>query len=83
MKTEEVIQQIKDDVAAQLRAMRAFRNETLKEVAKAAGVGPSRLSQIEHGKANVRIGTLGKIAASLECRFTFHIVAQLVAQQKK
>ncbi len=76
MNTEEVTQQMKDDIAAQLRAMRAFRNMTQVEVAKAAGVDPSLLSHLEHGKANFRISTLGKIAASLGGRFTFHTIEQ-------
>ena len=67
----ELIQQLKDNVAAQIRAARAFGNKTQEEVANVAGVSRQRLSLIEQGKANPQIATLGKIMAALGFRIHY------------
>lgn len=77
METEEVIQKLKDDVAAHMRAMRAFRNKTQEEVAKIAGISRAGLSMIEQGKANPQIATLGKISAVLGFSLIFNAIQQL------
>jgi len=67
-KNEDIFQELKDEVAAHIRAARAYRNMKQSEVAKAAGVSPKSISLIEQGKANARIGTIGKILAAMGYR---------------
>src|SRR5215813_11734353 len=48
-----------------LRAIRQLRRKTLKEVASAAGISESFLSQLERGRANATIATLQRLATAL------------------
>ena len=48
-----------------LRAIRRLRRKTLKEVAGAAGISESFLSQLERGRTNATIATLQRLAAAL------------------
>ena len=48
-----------------LRAIRQLRRKTLKEVAGAAGISESFLSQLERGRTNATIATLQRLATAL------------------
>jgi transcriptional regulator with XRE-family HTH domain len=48
-----------------LRAIRTLRRKTLKEVAAAAGISESFVSQLERGRTNATIATLQRLAAAL------------------
>ena len=71
---EKVQQQMQEDVAAYVRAARAFRHLSEKELADKAGISRSRLSLIENAKTNVRIETLAKIMAVLGFRWVFGFI---------
>jgi transcriptional regulator with XRE-family HTH domain len=53
------------ELGERLRAIRQLRRKTLKDVAGAAGVSESFLSQLERGRTNATIATLQRIATSL------------------
>ena len=53
------------DVGARLRTIRRLRRRTLKEIADAAGLSESFLSQVERGRTNVSISSLQRIASAL------------------
>jgi transcriptional regulator with XRE-family HTH domain len=53
------------DVGERLRAIRQLRRKTLKEVAGAAGISESFLSQLERGRTNATIATLQRISTAL------------------
>ena len=53
------------DVGERLRAIRSLRRRTLKDVADAAGLSESFLSQLERGRTSVSISSLQRIAAAL------------------
>ena len=53
------------ELGERLRAIRQLRRRTLKEVAGAAGVSESFLSQLERGRANATIATLQRLATAL------------------
>src|SRR3954452_18530981 len=48
-----------------LRAIRRLRRKTLKEVAGAAGLSESFLSQLERGRTNATIATLQRLSTAL------------------
>ena len=72
-KVEKVWQQIANEVAALVRAQRAFLDLQQEDIAKRTGVSLSTVHRVERGKANIRIATLGKIAAGMGIRFRFGI----------
>ena len=53
------------DVGERLRAIRRLRGRTLREVADAAGLSESFVSQVERGRTNVTVSTLQRIASAL------------------
>src|SRR3954447_24916324 len=53
------------ELGARLRAIRQRRRKTLKEVAGAAGLSESFLSQLERGRTNATIATLQRLATAL------------------
>jgi transcriptional regulator with XRE-family HTH domain len=53
------------DLGERLRAIRQLRRKTLKEVATAAGISESFLSQLERGRTNATIATLQRLATAL------------------
>ena len=53
------------DLGARLRRLRVGRRRTLRDVASAAAVSESFLSQIERGRSNPSISSLARIAAAL------------------
>src|ERR687887_1221693 len=53
------------ELGERLRAIRHLRRRTLKEVAGAAGVSESFLSQLERGRTNATIATLQRLATAL------------------
>jgi transcriptional regulator with XRE-family HTH domain len=53
------------ELGERLRAIRQLRRRTLKEVAGAAGVSESFLSQLERGRTNATIATLQRLATAL------------------
>jgi len=53
------------ELGERLRAIRRLRRQTLKEVAAAAGVSESFLSQLERGRSNATIATLQRLASAL------------------
>jgi DNA-binding Xre family transcriptional regulator len=55
------------DVGARLRTWRQRRRLTLREVAEAAGLSESFLSQVERGRTNISVRSLKRVAAALDC----------------
>jgi transcriptional regulator with XRE-family HTH domain len=53
------------DVGERLRAIRLLRRRTLREVADAAGVSESFVSQIERGRSSASVATLQRLAAAV------------------
>lgn len=53
------------ELGERLRAIRQLRRKTLKEVAGAAGISESFLSQLERGRSNATIATLQRLATAL------------------
>jgi transcriptional regulator with XRE-family HTH domain len=53
------------DLGERLRAIRQLRRKTLKEVATAAGISESFLSQLERGRTNATIATLQRLSSAL------------------
>ncbi|MHB1876174.1 MAG: helix-turn-helix domain-containing protein [Streptosporangiaceae bacterium] len=53
------------DVGVRLRQVRLARRLTLRDVARAAGISESFLSQLERGRANASVATLRRVAAAL------------------
>lgn len=54
------------DIGSRLREARRSKHRTLREVADAAGVSESFLSQVERGKMSASIATLRRIVAALD-----------------
>ena len=52
-------------VGERLRAIRLLRRRTLKDVAEAAGVSESFVSQLERGRTNASVASLQRIAGAL------------------
>src|SRR3954464_90945 len=53
------------ELGERLRAIRQARRKTLKEIAGAAGISESFLSQLERGRTNATIATLQRLATAL------------------
>lgn len=53
------------DLGGRLRAIRLLRRLTLREVAEAAQVSESFVSQLERGRSNASVATLQRLAAAL------------------
>jgi transcriptional regulator with XRE-family HTH domain len=53
------------DVGERLRAVRVLRRLTLREVAQAAGVSESFVSQFERGRSSASVATLQRLAAAV------------------
>jgi transcriptional regulator with XRE-family HTH domain len=53
------------DLGERLRAIRLLRRRTLKEVANAAGVSESFLSQLERGRSSASVASLQRLAGAL------------------
>jgi transcriptional regulator with XRE-family HTH domain len=53
------------DLGERLKAIRLLRRKTLKEVAAAAGVSESFVSQVERGRTGASVATLQRLAAAL------------------
>src|ERR1051325_9935934 len=53
------------ELGERLRAIRQLRRRTLKEIAGAAGISESFLSQLERGRTNATIATLQRISTAL------------------
>jgi transcriptional regulator with XRE-family HTH domain len=53
------------ELGERLRAIRMLRRKTLKEVAGAAGLSESFLSQLERGRTNATIATLQRLSTAL------------------
>ncbi|MBK9258320.1 MAG: helix-turn-helix transcriptional regulator [Polyangiaceae bacterium] len=52
-------------VGARIRELRLQRNMSLADVKVAVGVTPGHLSGVEHGRVNVTLECLGRIAKAL------------------
>jgi transcriptional regulator with XRE-family HTH domain len=52
-------------VGERLRAIRILRRRTLKDVAEAAGVSESFVSQLERGRSSASVATLQRLASAL------------------
>ena len=63
--SEAAVQSSEAPIGERLRAIRLLRRRTLKEVAEAAGVSESFVSQIERGRSNASVASLQRIAGSL------------------
>jgi transcriptional regulator with XRE-family HTH domain len=64
-RTEEADGAVHVELGERLRAIRQLRRKTLKEVAGAAGLSESFLSQLERGRTNATIATLQRLATAL------------------
>src|SRR4051794_26157316 len=53
------------ELGERLRAIRQLRRRTLKEIASAAEISESFLSQLERGRANATIATLQRLSKAL------------------
>ena len=53
------------ELGERIRAIRRLRRRTLKEIATAAGISESFLSQLERGRTNATIATLQRLATAL------------------
>jgi transcriptional regulator with XRE-family HTH domain len=53
-----------------LKMKRGEKNLTLEQLAKKSGVNINTIHYLETGKTNARVGTIGKLAAALECPFS-------------
>src|SRR5947199_8254720 len=53
------------ELGERLRAIRQLRRKTLKEIASAAGISESFLSQLERGRTNATIATLQRLSTAL------------------
>ena len=53
------------ELGERLRAIRVLRRLTLREVAEAAGVSESFVSQLERGRSNASVATLQRLAAAV------------------
>lgn len=62
---ESVVQVTEAALGERLRAIRLLRRRTLKEVADAAGVSESFISQLERGRSNPSVASLQRISAAL------------------
>jgi len=60
-----VVQVTEAPLGERLRAIRLLRRRTLREVAEAAGVSESFISQLERGRSNPSVASLQRIAAAL------------------
>src|SRR5689334_5044811 len=56
---------VQSALGERLRAIRRLRRKTLKEVATAAGISESFLSQLERGRTNATIATLQRLSTAL------------------
>ena len=56
---------IQAELGERLRAIRQLRRKTLREVAGAADISESFLSQLERGRTNATIATLQRLATAL------------------
>src|SRR5438309_9716822 len=63
--TEVALEAVQAEVGERLRAIRQLRRRTLKEVASAAGLSESFVSQLERGRTNATIATLQRLSAAL------------------
>jgi transcriptional regulator with XRE-family HTH domain len=53
------------ELGERLRAIRLLRRQTLREVAEAAGVSESFVSQLERGRSSASVATLQRLAAAV------------------
>ena len=63
--SEATVQASELPVGERLRAIRLLRRRTLKEIADAAGVSESFVSQLERGRTNGSVASLQRIATAL------------------
>src|SRR3954453_1715089 len=56
---------VRVELGERVRAIRQLRRKTLKEVAGAAGISESFLSQLERGRTNATIATLQRLPTAL------------------
>src|SRR3954469_3820909 len=64
-RTEDANGGVHVELGERLRAIRQLRRRTLKEIAGAAGISESFLSQLERGRTNATIATLQRLATAL------------------
>jgi transcriptional regulator with XRE-family HTH domain len=57
--------EVRVDLGERLRAIRLLRRRTLREVAAAAGVSESFLSQLERGRSSASVASLQRLAGAL------------------
>ncbi len=62
------------EFAAQIAEERERQHRGQKEIAKAAAIKQSDLSEIEHAKRNVTAGMMNRIAHALGCRVEIRVV---------
>lgn len=75
VKRRRIMDYISNNIAMNLKRIRASKGVSLDVVAEQTGVSKSMLAQIEKGSANPSIGVLGKIASGLRITFTSLIEA--------
>jgi transcriptional regulator with XRE-family HTH domain len=59
------VEDVRVDIGERLRAIRLLRRRTLKEIAHAAGVSESFLSQLERGRSSASVASLQRLAGAL------------------
>ena len=60
-----MVQTAELDLGERMRAIRLLRRKTLKEVAEAAGVSESFVSQLERGRTSASVASLQRLAGAL------------------
>jgi transcriptional regulator with XRE-family HTH domain len=63
----------KAELGRRVKAERLAREMTLKQVADAAGLSPTHISEIERGRTSPTVGALMKIARALEKSATYFV----------
>ena len=71
MSEESDVQKLREAMASHIRAARAFRNLSQRELAKKVGISFSEMHRIEAGKVSVEMETFAKIMAVLRYKWAF------------
>lgn len=59
--------ELRESAGASLQAMRTRRGMTQSALSKATGISLADISRIEHGRSNVTLRTLQRLAEALSC----------------
>jgi transcriptional regulator with XRE-family HTH domain len=70
------------ELGERLRAIRLLRRQTLRDVAGAAGVSESFVSQLERGRSSASVATLQRLAAALRIEISDLFATETPAQPR-